>query len=229
MIDITNTAILFFSRSIHGEAQHKYWDKHLNHSKRLELSALLIKKTLNTLRGTGLTVYYYDEEIQKGNTFGEKIANAHEDLFQKGHEGIITVGNDCLELDKVNWVNLVDSISNGVTCIGPNYRNGAYLMATPKLHFDKETFAKLDWQGKTLLSQLLTLQKNAKVLPQLSDFNDVRDLHLIIDQGLVALKLTTLLVRLFSIYWVKPLAKYTSRLEDLSILRFISLRAPPAA
>jgi hypothetical protein len=225
----SNIAILFFSRSINGEAKHKYWDNHLPISQRLELSSVLIKQTLKTLSHTGIDVFHYDESLQRGNTFGEKIANAQDDIFQKGYKGIITVGNDCIELDKVNWVNLVDSISNGVTCIGPNYRNGTYLIGTPVEQFDKEAFARLDWHGESLLSELIALQSHVELLSQLSDFNDVYDLDHLIDQRRISIKLANILVKIFSSTWIQSIALQPSWVKDRSIFRFKSLRAPPAA
>lgn len=229
MSEKSNYAILFFSRSINGEAKHKYWDDHLHLTQRLELSSVLIKNTLKTLARTGLDVYHYDESLQRGTTFGEKIANAQQDIFQKGYQGIITVGNDCLELHKVNWSSVIDSLSNGIGCIGPNYRNGTYLIATTKTQFDRDAFANLDWHGDSLLKQLIGLHTNVEVLSQLSDFNNTDDLHLLIDQQLLSVDLTTILVKIFSKRSITQTLLYNTWIKDLSIVNFKSLRAPPAA
>ena len=55
-------------------------------------------KNYSILNNTGLDVIVIDEHSQRGNSFGEKISSAFEDIFALGYESLVLVGNDSVGL-----------------------------------------------------------------------------------------------------------------------------------
>jgi glycosyltransferase A (GT-A) superfamily protein (DUF2064 family) len=175
------TAILFFSRTASSEADHKQWSKnnHLNHA----VASLLIQNALNQLKKTHQSFYHFDEHLQCGNHFGEKLSNAFEALYEKGFSSVIAIGNDSLNWHNINWNELFESLQQGHSVLGPNYRGGAYLIGIHKRNFDKASFQKLPWQQPVLYQALNKhLGENATVLETAKerDFNTFHDLLLFI-------------------------------------------------
>ncbi|MFT6866438.1 MAG: hypothetical protein ACJA08_001269 [Cyclobacteriaceae bacterium] len=174
-----NTAILFFSRSARSESESKAWipgqDKHTNEN----LAKALISNTKKALFSSGFPVYHINEHKQVGNTFGEKLANAFEDLFDLGYQSVISVGNDCIHLMDVDWHEISDSFQANKNVLGPDFRNGAYLIGLRKEDFHKNTFAHLSWQADDLFDDLTNYLTNVTILAPLRDFNDSRDLYLL--------------------------------------------------
>lgn len=154
MISYNKTAILFFSRSAQSEVKHKKWNPLQSKSQNVVIAKYLIDNALEVLAGTGLPVYQYHEEIQIGSTFGERLANAMQDLFSKGFESIITVGNDCLDIRNIQWKDIVKKLRQGVPVLGPSLRKGAYLIGMHKDQFDYEKFSQLSWKTGNLQNDL---------------------------------------------------------------------------
>lgn len=174
-----NTAILLFSRSARSEAEAKIWmpsqDKHTNEN----LAKSLISNTKKALFASGLPVYHINEQKQIGSTFGEKIANAFEAVYNQGHDSVICVGNDCINLADVDWQEILTSLDKNRNVVGPDFRKGAYLIALNKEDFHKNTFAHLSWQTDDLFDDLINYLSNPTILTQLRDINDSRDLYLL--------------------------------------------------
>ena len=154
VISNNKTAILFFSRSAKSEVAHKKWSPLQSKRQNAVVATHLINNTLEVLNGTGLPVYQYHERIQIGLTFGERLANAMQDLFAKGFESIITVGNDCLDIGDIQWNEIVEKLTQGVPVLGPSFRRGAYLIGMHRDQFDYEKFSQLSWQTGNLQNDL---------------------------------------------------------------------------
>lgn len=180
MISRSKIALLYFGRSAEADVAHKSILPNTSYKKRKSLATWMdaeAKKVMNTV---DLTTFYYSESNQKGKTFAERLTHAHEEIFQQGYEAIITVGNDCVELYTVDWENVISRLSNGECVLGPDMRNGAYLIGLTKDHFVAREFESLPWQTEYLFDELFQYCSRDKgdlhVLPELSDLNTYEDL-----------------------------------------------------
>lgn len=165
-------AILFFSRSSKAESESKY--RHF--AKGHLLSRILIQRSRAVLDATGLPVFQYDEKDQIGQSFGERLSNAVLDLFEKGYEKLIVVGNDAPGLQQTNWNLVISALSSGHAILGPDRRNGAYLIGFSRNQFDKRSFEDLPWQQDSLYSKLSEYFTDSVELAILSDINSEVDL-----------------------------------------------------
>lgn len=169
-------AILLFSRSPEQEGQQKKWL--FGRASNVFIAQQLIHSTRQVLEATGLPVFQIDESRQNGSTFGEKFANAFDDLFLLGFESVISVGNDTPELDQTDWVQVVSALKAGQNVVGPDLRKGAYLVALNQSGFDKEYFKGLPWQSSRLIDQLITYCRNPLLLDKKRDLNTWTDLRI---------------------------------------------------
>jgi len=222
-----NIALIFFSRTKADEAQHKSW--FTEKSKNQDLASLLIEKSSSAIQAANIPVFHYNESNQKGDSFGERIANAYQEIFDLGYEQVISVGNDCIDLDKISWKEISLSLAAGKSVLGPNKRGGAYLIGIQKTNFQKKEFEELSWQKNTLYQELADFCKKNTDLEELNQFRDINsyyDLRLFTQSKKTAGAFFKLLLRLLN-----PILRLKSHLRssfhDIYIFKDSPLRAPP--
>lgn len=156
-------ALIFFSRTSVDEAKYKFWFK--GKTKNLHAASLLINKAESSIQKSGIPVYHFHEQNQKGDTFGERIANAYQEVFDMGYEQVISVGNDCPDLEHINWKQISINLSKGKSVLGPDARGGAYLIGIQRKYFDKSKFETLSWQKNNSVPRtLFVCVSNALIL-----------------------------------------------------------------
>ncbi len=145
-----STALLFFSRSLEEEVRNKALLQNDIHNFYCINSLRL--HSLSVAKKSGLPVFNYPEHQQRGDSFGERISNAFQDLFDLGFTNVISVGNDCpdISVSDINKSNEQLGIHSAV--LGPDQRGGAFLIGLSSKAFDKNAFAQLDWQTNHLIS-----------------------------------------------------------------------------
>lgn len=149
-----STAIIFFSRHARKEGLSKAWFGMQSVEKNQQLAVVLEKHCSDVVQEIGLPVFHFHEENQIGTTFGEKLANAYQTVFDLGYTSAISVGNDTPEISEINWIAIEAALDNRQNCIGPSTRGGAYLIGLTADSFDKDEFAQLPWQQTTLYTHL---------------------------------------------------------------------------
>ena len=112
MSEQKNIALLYFSRSARLEGRRKNWASRRPELNRAIASSLILRST-RTVRASGLPVFHYHEGNQKGQTFGERMANAFQEVFALGFEAVISVGNDSPELARTNWQDITARLAEG--------------------------------------------------------------------------------------------------------------------
>lgn len=163
-----STAVLIFANSSQEEMQYKT----------LQRGEVLFDSLTNTVirkvKQSKLTYFHVSEKHQKGNSFGERFSNAVQNIFDKGFDKVITVGNDTPHLKTTHITTAAKALADGKTVIGPSLDGGFYLMGVHKSDFNKEKFLKLPWQKCNLLKSLLDiLQETACHIFQLPTFRDI--------------------------------------------------------
>ena len=224
-------AILFFSRKVAQESKFKTFVPD-NAKKNEDFSRILITKAEKALSSTELPIFHFHEGNQKGKTFGERLANAYQEIFDLGYKSVVAVGNDSLDIANVNWLSIANQLAAGKSVLGPTLRGGTYLIGITKTLFNKKAFAALPWQSRKLFKSLkasLTLSGEVISLQQGRDINTFIDVKAMLHSTKEVLD--TAFARL--IKWIlnlKSELKIKHGLEIITcpLLIYSPFRGPPA-
>lgn len=178
-ISLQETAVLIFANSAEADARHK-----ISISKP-ELFHELTEHTLQVVKQSGLPFFHISEKEQLGNTFGERFSNAIQNIYDRGYENIITLGNDSPELKVYHLVEADRQLKLGKTVLGPTIDGGFYLMGLHCSNFDSTIFQKLPWQRVGLfrkISQLFSEDNSTLfTLPILRDIDVLEDVSALLN------------------------------------------------
>lgn len=192
MINHSPPAILVFTRTGKEEAQAKVFSTQRSLKKNTAVAKRLIKHSLKTARQTKLPVYPVFSNQQKGNNFGERLANALEAVFAKGHERVLIIGNDCPEISVDILTRAAEEISQNDFVTGPAKDGGLYLLGISQLSYEREAFIALSWKQDSLQRHFRVysekLGKTIKILPELSDIDEAKDLNAFIKLSKTTIK-----------------------------------------
>ena len=170
----SKTAILIFSLSQEAENLRKPFLQKKDTVSKLNA---LIKEKVSSL---GVDYFHYTEKDQKGNNFGERYVNTVSEIFKKGYDNVITVGNDTLGLEKKHLLAAIESVENNQIPVGPSYDGGFYLLGLRKDQFNAADFLSLSWESSTLYKELKTLLSEKEIttatLPYLYDLDEELDI-----------------------------------------------------
>lgn len=164
----SKTAILLFAQSASEDCKKKYFHNGKDVISKLNTQSLeLVKKS-------ELPYFIFTEKEQSGKTFGERFTNAIQQVFKKGFENIITIGNDCPQLKTHQLKEAARNCLANKTTVGPTLDGGFYLLAIQKKYFDKKKFLNLPWQKQSLRKELLKLLSTKKTrVVQFCFYNDL--------------------------------------------------------
>lgn len=143
------TAILIFARSAYLDAK----DKGLHGGERFLEE--LTSQAILTARRTGLPYFHFDENAQEGVSFGERLGNAMQNIYDRGIEHLVVIGNDSPDLRTKALLKAADKLSEGKSVFGPSGDGGTYLIGISRSKFDLDTFVRLPWQQNDLLEKLI--------------------------------------------------------------------------
>lgn len=218
-----HTAILFFSKTSRAEAERKKLAAAKRQTK--AIAQVFINNTRQILRGLDLPVFTISEQLQRGDSFGERLHNAFQDIFDKGFTNVIAVGNDCLTLTKNHIQQAIDALETDPSVLGPSTDGGVYLLGFQKEHFNTYGLKNIAWQTNNVFNELAQNTHNQCVtLDILSDIDTANDLIKAIKD--ISTNIKTLLIALLR---DKVLTLYTTYLNwtPQYLLSSKSLRAPP--
>ncbi|MDX1462979.1 MAG: DUF2064 domain-containing protein [Marinirhabdus sp.] len=145
----------------------------------------LNEQTLKKVQQTKLPYFIFSEKEQIGGSFGERYVNAIQNIFDKGYDNVITIGNDTPNLQTKQLLDAAKSVSQQQVVFGPSIDGGYYLMGLHRSQFNPEAFLQLPWQTQNLLGSFkrLLAVKNTKVvlLQTLRDIDTVADIKKLMD------------------------------------------------
>jgi len=222
------TAILFFSRTAAEEANVKFFTSKRNNGKDKVIAEHLIKHSLTIAEKTKLPVFTCFSNNQKGAYFGERLANAIENVFEKGFQKVITIGNDCPSITSKLIVNVSEQLIKNDLILGPSTDGGVYLIGLNKLAYDRKYFLDLDWLKVSLQDSWINYSSNLSIqaewLKTHSDIDNQSDFYYFLSSSNSKLKLllTQIIFTLDLIYFKTSIFDNT-----LLLIRNISHRAPP--
>ena len=167
-----STAILFFSRRATAPAFGT------DAARARRIGTALERRTLRTLRATGLPVLHYGAERQRGTTFGERLTHATREVFAVGYGNVLIVGNDCPTLRPEDLRAAARHLENGRPVLGPDRRGGAYLIGCSRERFTPADFLAIDWESPRVYAGLRALFGPATIrLGERADYNFVGELR----------------------------------------------------
>jgi hypothetical protein len=169
------TAILFFSRSPQEEVNAKQ----LTFRRSRTVVRLLLEHSLRQARKTQLPLYTCYTDQQRGADFGERLANALEDIFAGGHERVIVIGNDSPGLRSRHLLRAEEQLRDGQLVLGPAEDGGVYLIGINQQDYNRNKFLELAWETPFLQKSWATyinqLELNPGHLPNLVDLDSATD------------------------------------------------------
>jgi len=163
-----NIAILVFALSQEEEIKRKPFLKNSL------LQSDLTSQTLKIVQKTGLDYFAYNEQQQLGTSFGERFSNAINDIYEKGYDSVISIGNDTPNFSKTHLLKAVETVQKGQSVIGPSFDGGFYLIGIHKETFHKKEFAGFSWNTSNVRKELYTyLESYNKSFSQLDFLYDL--------------------------------------------------------
>jgi len=190
-----NTAVLIFANS----SEKELIEKSIPSS--FQLFEKLNTLVQETVRKTGLPYFLMTENEQIGSSFGERFTNAIQQIFDKGYENIISIGNDTPQLSAAHLQKANHLLSENKIVLGPSRDGGFYLMGIHRSLFKKEQFLKLSWQTRGLVKcvERLIYRSGASScrLETLQDIDTSEDLRSILHVfGAISSEIRTIIVHL---------------------------------
>lgn len=174
------TALMVFSLSASQEAQRKQVFGKNKRKSSTKFFQLLIDGTSQIAENSGLDVVWFDEKKQKGTGFASRFTNAYQDLFDQGYDHVISIGNDCPNLEIRHIQKAVRQLRQNKLVLGPAHDGGVYLIGISKTTFNGNAFQELPWQKEHLYQSLESWGKQAKLqtfsfeyLGDLDTFHDI--------------------------------------------------------
>ena len=171
-----------FSRRLDSEARAKAWLGRGELRRNRALAGTLIRHTQRSAAASGLPVFEIDERLQHGDDFGQRLADAFQQVFSLGYRAVIAIGNDCPSIAQTDWQAITAALASGQTVIGPTPHGGAYLIGLQAAQFDPQAFATLAWQCRATWHSLRNHLLDAGCdlhdqLPCLADLNTEEDIR----------------------------------------------------
>lgn len=151
---LAQTAFLLFTRTREAEARAK--DLSGRHHLRTNslIAEHLIGHAERTARASGLSCFVIDSDHQHGSSFGEKLANAFEEIYAMGYKGVIAIGNDCPSLTPDDLNEAAESLYYNAAVIGPAADGGVYLIGLREDLYDRTQFLSLPWATAQLTQSI---------------------------------------------------------------------------
>ena len=224
-----DTALLVFSLSASQEAERKPLFGRNNKRVSSDFFQLLIQDTAQLAEASGVDVFWIDEQQQRGADFASRFTHAFEDLYAKGYDNVLSIGNDCPELTLDRLKTAIDQLKQKKTVLGPAEDGGVYLIGLPKEHFDAKTFEALPWQQNNLYAEIVKssfqLQLPFYYLDSLADIDSRQDVMAFAERKPVS----ALSVFIKNNLWSSKTVISTTVSNDYTLLSNTSLpsRAPP--
>jgi uncharacterized protein len=160
--------IIFIRNPIPGKVKTRLAAETGN-EKALEIYLKLLRHTRETAGQVNVIRYLYysdfiddhdewdpslfQKKIQKGNSLGEKMLHAFEDVLAV-HSQAVIIGSDCYVLRADHIEQALEQLREKDMVIGPAEDGGYYLLGLKKPH--PAIFDKVDWGTEKVMQQTLT-------------------------------------------------------------------------
>ena len=191
------------------------------------VAAQFIRHARKVAAGSGLPVYFVSEQQQHGATFGERFADAFRQIFERGFQCVIAIGNDCPSLTATDIKIAAQKLRSTNAVFGPAADGGAYLVGLRRDVFCPGAFAALNWQTRDTLSDLQVYATSGFfLLTEKSDVDSSTDLQLLLHSPVFPVLLK---IRLLDLLRSILPGKFEGQLitPKAALLSGFALRGPP--
>ncbi len=170
----TETAILVFSRTAREEATGKRYGR--GYRQDFRIAKQLIAHTEQAAQFSGLTVIRKYSARQQGANFGERFANAIEDVFAQGFSRVIAIGTDTPEITPGILRRIDKVLQECMLVTGPSEDGGVYAIGMSRAGWDRAAFLQVRWQTENVAPDLaaycINLHLGHHVLAPLRDIDN---------------------------------------------------------
>lgn len=119
----------------------------------------------------------FNLEVQSGDSLGERMKNAFNQLGSRGYTSIVIIGTDCPDLQTSDLNTAFLTLSQADLVIGPAQDGGYYLLGMSR--FFPELFDEMPWSTHKVLELTLnkadSLNLDYEFLNILSDIDTIKD------------------------------------------------------
>jgi len=228
MTNQQNTAILIFTRTHQAESCVKVFSSQANQEGNAAIAKKLIQHSIYTAQKSGFPVFPVFDTEQIGSSFGERLANATEFIYEKGYENVIIIGNDCPQISSTDFLSTSSLLEKSELVLGPAADGGLYLLGMAKSAYQREIFINLAWEGKDLQEDFHKYARDinctVQLLASLQDIDTESDFILFL-KG-IKNKLRRELMRIIASFQ-RTIFTYTNSLFSGKFLKITQLRGPP--
>jgi glycosyltransferase A (GT-A) superfamily protein (DUF2064 family) len=120
------------------------------------LASALINHTVEEAKKSSLPVIEYYSNRQRGDSFGERLANAIEHTFACGYENIIVTGTDTPLIHSSQFVDISGRLIKSQLVLAPSCDGGVYLIGINKAAYHRQNFCSIPWLTGSVFSSLVT-------------------------------------------------------------------------
>jgi uncharacterized protein len=123
---------------------------------------------------------------QRGDSFGERLAYATEDLLKVGFESVCLINSDSPTVPASSFIEAAKELAKPGDrfVLGPSDDGGYYLVGLKQLH--RRIFEEIDWSTERVFNQTMEraaeLDVNVHVLPPAFDVDDRATLRRLCDE-----------------------------------------------
>lgn len=226
----SNTALILFTRTAAEEAKAKKFSYHVGKKGNELIAGKLIANAIKIAKNSGVDFFLFTEKEQISGAFGDRLAHAYQQVFNKGYERVISIGNDSPSMDLMTIMSAIEDLEKHDLVIGPAKDGGVYLLGMHKSLFELRTFSRLKWKTDRLIEDILenlSVKGNSRLLHTLADIDHARDLSnfLLYSVSELSHHLKALLLSFQSQWYGTHINTYLGKLEE----RKVSHRGPPTA
>ena len=225
----SSTALLLFTKTTLQEAVGKQFIRS-NKAKSRKISQKLISNSLHRIKKSGIPYYVLYSPEQRGNSFGERLTNAIEDIFSLGYRNVIAVGNDSPQLSPQLLIHAADEMSRTDLILGPDKRGGIYLLGISQKAYNRKELLGFRWNTPGLCADFIKWKGECQlafiILPVLRDVNCESDLQSLLKQKYVTLQLLDALLSILASSAAATIQEVIF-LKNLSAQNSIGRRGPP--
>lgn len=123
------------------------------------------------------SVDFFYKHLQQGNSLGERMQQAFENIFALGYSRVCIIGSDCYEMTTAIIENAFTAMEKNDAVIGPAKDGGYYLLGLTKMI--PGIFENKNWSTATVCTDTIADFEKADIryfyLPVLNDVDTVED------------------------------------------------------
>jgi len=188
---MSNNALIVFLKNPDSENVKTRLAKEIGKTKAREVYEKLLQHTLKESFKSDATIHlFFSGGIpdrlkfpntlmvhQRGESLGDRMKNAFQDIFKSGFQNAVIIGSDCPELFVLHLHEAFLALHEVDVVIGPAIDGGYYLLGMKSLH--PSIFKNKQWSTATVLDDtiedLRSLGLSYKLLPTLTDVDTIED------------------------------------------------------